>query len=58
MIKPYNFYTLFLHVKNFAIPISLEEINKIKENMGNLEDFWEYAMDRLQYEDMVRNRDI
>ena len=56
-INPYNFYTLFLHF-DFPIPINVTEINKIKSNMGDLEDFWGYIMDRLEYRDRVINREI
>ena len=54
---PFKFYILFIEFE-FPIPLNEKEIEEIKNKMTTYEEFKQELIDRVQYEDMIRNRDI
>ncbi len=55
--EPYKYYLLYFEFE-FPIPINKNEILKIKNQMTSYDDFKEELIDRVKYEDMIRNREF
>jgi hypothetical protein len=55
--EPYKYYILYIKY-GFPIPLDTKEIVKIKKKMTTCEDFENYLEKRIEYEDMIINRDL
>jgi len=55
--EPYKYYILYFKFE-FPIPINKTEIEEIKSKMTSYEDFEQELLDRVRYEEMIRNRDF